>query len=171
MVRCVALALFASACATTGAAPASTGRRQEGKLSPDAPPDRPVQISGRSREDALASWRALIAPYVAKSRATYPDAKRRYLAGLRPGETFFVTTILVDGEGHFEQVFILVDKIEDGVVSGRIFSDVTTVRGFKPRDVYRCPEAEVVDWLISKPDGSEEGNIVGKFIDNLPRRI
>jgi hypothetical protein len=26
-------------------------------------------------------------------------------------------------------------------------------------------EAELLDWLITKPDGSEEGNVVGKFLD------
>jgi hypothetical protein len=179
------LLLGSGACATSGggnatqspaapaAAPAAlgTGRRQEGKLSPAAPADRPVHVAGRSPADTLASWRAVIAPYVAKSMATYPDARRRYLSGLPPGETFFVTTILVDGDGHWEQVFVLVDRIEAGVVTGRIFSDVATVHGWRPRDVYRCSEAEIVDWLISKPDGSEEGNLVGKFIDNLPRRI
>jgi len=158
-----ALSLLAAACATSG-----TGRPQEGRLSPDAPPDRPVHIAGKSPAKTLASWRALIAPYVAKARETYPDAKRRYLAGLPSGETFFVTTILSDPEGRFEQVFVLVDHIEDGVVTGRIFSDVGTVRGYKARDVYRFPETDVVDWLISKPDGSEEGNVVGKFIDGLP---
>jgi hypothetical protein len=160
----VALSLFAAACAST-----STGQPQEGKLSPDAPPDRPVHVAGKSPAKTLESWRALIAPYVAKARETYPDAKRRYLAGLPPGETFFVTTILSDSEARFEQVFILVDHIEDGVVTGRI-SDVGRVPGYKAGDVYSFPEADVVDWLISKPDGSEEGNVVGKFIDGLPGR-
>jgi hypothetical protein len=171
----LAALVLLGACATTGAAPspaaAGTGQRQEGKLSPDAPPDRPVQIVSKSPKDALAGWRAMISPYVTKARATYPDAKRRYLAGLQPGETFFVTTILVDDEGRFEQVFLLVDKIESGTITGRIFSDIATVRGYKPRDVHQVPEAEIVDWLISKPDGSEEGNLVGKFLDNPPRRI
>jgi hypothetical protein len=172
-VAIVVLALGAGACATAGPAdaPLATGQPQEGRLSPAAPADRPVRVSARSSADALASWRTLIAPYVTKARATYPDAKQRYLAGLPPGESFFVTTILVDDDRRFEQVFILVDKIEAGVVTGRIFSDISTVRGFKPRDVYRFDEADVVDWLISKPDGTEEGNLVGKFIDNLPRRI
>ncbi|HVU50218.1 MAG TPA: hypothetical protein VHL80_06010 [Polyangia bacterium] len=165
-----ALSLLVAACATTGAPASGTGRPQEGRLSPDAPADRPFHVAGKSPAEALASWRALIAPYVEKAWATYPDAKRRYLAGLPPGETFFVTTILADSAGRFEQVFILVDRIEDGVVTGRIFSDVATVHGFKPQDVYRFKESEIVDWLISKPDGSEEGNLVGKFIDNLPRR-
>jgi hypothetical protein len=29
-------------------------------------------------------------------------------------------------------------------------------------------EAAPVDGSISKPDGSEEGNVVGKFLDTLP---
>jgi hypothetical protein len=175
-------AIVGGACATTGGASrsapagagassdgsaAGTGRTQEGTLSAAAPADRPVGI----RAESLAGFQEAIAPYVAQARATYPEAKRRYLAGLPPGETFFVTTMLVDPDGHFEQVFILVDKIEAGFVTGRIFSDVATVRGFHPRDVYRFAEGQIVDWLISKPDGSEEGNLVGKYIDSLPRRI
>jgi hypothetical protein len=176
-IAVLVLACASAACATTGAAAPSapsapaagaqaTGRPQEGTLSPAAPADRPVGI----RAESLAGYREAIAPYVERARATYPDAKRRYLAGLPPGETFFVTTMLVDDDGHFEQVFILVDKIDAGFITGRIFSDVATVRGFHPRDVYRFAEAELVDWLISKPDGSEEGNLVGKYIDSLPRR-
>ncbi len=30
---------------------------------------------------------------------------------------------------------------------------------------YSFNEDELLDWLISKPDGSEEGNVVGKFLD------
>jgi hypothetical protein len=26
-------------------------------------------------------------------------------------------------------------------------------------------EPVLIDWLITKPDGSEEGNVVGKFLD------
>ena len=26
-------------------------------------------------------------------------------------------------------------------------------------------ESDVLDWTISKPDGTEEGNFVGKFLD------
>ena len=27
------------------------------------------------------------------------------------------------------------------------------------------PELEVLDWTVSKPDGTEDGNFVGKFLD------
>jgi hypothetical protein len=39
------------------------------------------------------------------------------------------------------------------------------VRGYRLRDQHAVAEAELLDWLITKPDGSEEGNVVGKFVD------
>jgi hypothetical protein len=168
MNRWLVLSLGAALCAC---ASTSTGHRQEGKLASNAPADRPVQIEGTNPEDAMANWRRQIAPYVAKAMATYPSAKRRYLAGLPAGETFFVTTILRDRDGHFEQVFVLVDRIAAGTIAGRISSDVEVVHGYKRRDAVSFPESEVVDWLISKPDGSEEGNFVGKYLDTLQQPI
>jgi hypothetical protein len=32
-------------------------------------------------------------------------------------------------------------------------------------DRYATAETELLDWLITKPDGTEEGNVVGKFLD------
>jgi hypothetical protein len=158
------LALVAGACATP-----STGHPQAVTQAPNAPADRPVQLVAPSSKRPLETWRARLAPYVAQARVTYPDAKRRYLAGLPPGESFFVTTILVRDEAHFEQVFLLVDHIADGTITGHISSDVSTLRGFKSGDLYSCAEREIIDWVISKPDGSEEGNVVGKFLDGLRR--
>jgi len=39
------------------------------------------------------------------------------------------------------------------------------VTGYKHGDTYSFPEADLLDWTISKPDGTEEGNFVGKFLD------
>jgi hypothetical protein len=108
---------------------------------------------------------AAIAPYVADAKSTYPAAKAKFLAGLPQGQYFFVTTRLHDQSGTFEQVFIAVKSIQDGVISGRIASDINLVSGYKNGDPYVFPEAELLDWLITHPDGSEEGNVVGKFLD------
>lgn len=43
------------------------------------------------------------------------------------------------------------------------------VRQYRRGDHNELKEADLVDWLISKPDGSEEGNVVGKFLDTLHR--
>ena len=131
-------------------------------LSPNAPEDRPVDARGRKEAE---EYEAAIAPYVAEGRRTYPDAKQRYLDGLPPGHAFFVVTKLRDESGASEGVFISVASIKDGRISGRIASNILGVTGYKGGDPHNFPESEVMDWLIARPDGSEEGNVVGKFLD------
>jgi hypothetical protein len=126
------------------------------------PPDQPVTVRSDPQLQKLMS---AIEPYVQKARSTYPDAKARYLAGLPSGSTFFATVQLHDAEGKMEQVFVLVDKIEAGQISGLIWNDITRVKGFVKGQRYTFPEAEIIDWTISNPDGSEEGNVVGTFLD------
>jgi len=140
---------------------ASSTLAQEALLSPNAPQDKSSSVP----TDSVAAFEAAIAPYVAHARQTYPSAKRKFQAGLPDGQSFFVTTRLHDGSGAFEQVFIAVRRIEGGMISGRIWSDIRTVRGYRYGDTYRFPEGDILDWLIAHPDGSEEGNVVGKFLD------
>jgi hypothetical protein len=166
-VSVVGATLLLGACAST-----STGQRQDGRLAKNAPKDRPIGErrgpGDASPQDPLVRWQALIAPHSQRALATYSDARQRYLNGLPPGQNFFVTIILRDRVERFEQVFVLVDKIEAGVVAGRIASDILAVEGYHRGAPLTFNEAEIVDWLISKPDGSEEGNLVGKFLDTLP---
>jgi hypothetical protein len=132
------------------------------ELSPDAPQDQPVDA--RNRKEA-EEYEAAIAPYVAEGKRTYPDAKRRYLEGLSPKYAFFVVTKLRDASGRSEQVFVSVASIKDGRITGRIANEIRAVKGYKDGDPYSFPESELLDWLIARPDGSEEGNVVGKFLD------
>ena len=135
---------------------------QNPKLSSKAPQDRPTEARGKKEAD---EYRAAIAPYVAKGRQTYPEAKKRYLAGLPTGRTFFVVTNLRDKAGTTEQVFVAVTNVRDGRITGRIATDNLTVIGYKKGDSYSFPESDLIDWLITHPDGTEEGNVVGKFVD------
>ena len=147
---------------------AGTGHRQQGALAPNAPADRPGTVRADSPDEAFSHWQTLTAPHSQEALATYPGARQRYLKGLPAGENFFVTIILRDPARRFEQVFILVGGIEGGAVTGRIASDILAVDGYRRGATLTFRETEVVDWLISKPDGSEEGNFVGKFLDTLP---
>ncbi len=131
------------------------------QLATNAPVDKPVSASATQ---ATALDRA-IAPYVAKARQSYPKAKQRYLAGLPPQHAFFVTTRLRDKSGVFEQVFIAVKTIKGGKITGTIASDLSAVKGYKRGQEYTFAEPDLLDWLIAKPDGTEEGNFVGKFLD------
>ena len=40
-------------------------------------------------------------------------------------------------------------------------------RGVREYRAETMPEDELIDWTIVHPDGSEEGNVVGKFLDTL----
>jgi uncharacterized protein DUF2314 len=127
----------------------------------NSPADRPQSLEERQ----MAAFEAAIAPYVAQAKASYPAAKVRFEQGLPKGQVFFVTTRLRDPQGRWEQVFLHVRAIRDHRVIGTIASEIQRVSGYKRGQEYSCDEDELLDWLISKPDGSEEGNVVGKFLD------
>ena len=140
----------------------ATSQQPTPQLSPNAPKDRPVETAQRCIWNAMDT---AMQPYIAQARATWPQAKQRYLAGLPPRNTFFVTALIIDDSDRREQVFIAVDSIQSGKISGRIWNRVDIVHGYRLGDRYTFPESELRDWLITKPDGSEEGNYVGKFLD------
>jgi len=130
-------------------------------ISPNAPKDKPIDV----RSGETQRFDEAIKPSVEMAKKTYPKAKESFLRGLPPKQSFFITTRLHDSRGKFEQVFIAVKEIKDGRVKGMIASDIQIVSGYKSGDLYTFPESELVDWTITKPDGSEEGNFVGKFLD------
>jgi hypothetical protein len=132
---------------------------QSPELAPNAPRDKSIRTAAEQLDQAIK-------PYVELARKTYPEAKQRFLKGLPPKHTFFITTRLHDAAGRFEQVFVAVQEITEGKIKGLIWSDIETVAGFKHGDSYAFSENELIDWTISKPDGTEEGNFVGKFLDN-----
>ena len=143
-------------------APIAAGAQRPVEVAPNAPADVPVGVAAECQRDAM---NLAMAPYVARARATYPAARARFLAGLPRGHTFFVTTRLSDAAGHSEQVFIAVDSIADGRIAGRIWNHVMLVAGYRIGQRYALAEPDLVDWLIARPDGSEEGNVVGNFMD------
>jgi hypothetical protein len=143
-------------CATTLAAqgdPAPQGN--------PAPPDKPI---AEATED-VAKYEAAIAPYIQKARETLPDAKKRYLDGLPKGQILYVTIRLTDPQGRFEQAFVKVNSWTGTVIKGALASDMDLVKKYKKGDALTCRDSQVMDWTISKPDGTEEGNFVGKFLD------
>lgn len=136
---------------------------QEVYVAPNAPKDKPINAAGSEAEQIEAA----IKPYIEKARTTYPQAKARFQSGLAPKHTFFITARLYDSSKRFEQVFIAVNEIKDGRISGVIASEIRLVSGFKEGDAYSFPESELIDWTITKPDGTEEGNFVGNFLDSF----
>lgn len=132
-----------------------------------APADQSVLVAS-SPAEASAALRAFdkhIAPAVKQGRATLPQAKHRFLQGLPAGQTFFVTTRLTDPDGTYEQVFVRVQRWQEKQVTGLIANEVGTVKNFQQNQQITFPESAVLDWTISHPDGTEEGNYIGKLLD------
>jgi hypothetical protein len=135
---------------------------------PKTPKDKPVHAP--DAQQAIDVDRA-IQPYVAKARKTYPTAKKRFLAGLPPKYLFSLTTKLWDrSHTKFEVVFVVADQIKDGTVIGHLVTHTKQSVGYNFGDQISFPESQVMDWTIVHPDGTEEGNVVGKFMDTYQPR-
>ena len=132
------------------------------------PPDVPVALS---TQRLLAAYEKMIAPSIAKARATYPGAKKRFLAGLPPGHRFSVRIPLIDRDGKREDSFIRVETIKGGNITGVINSHLELVTSYKTGQRITFPESIIDNWLILRPDGTEEGNAVGKFLDLHRKKI
>jgi hypothetical protein len=132
------------------------------------PPDKPLTVRGQALVDAMDR---AAAPYITKARATYPAAKKRYLAGLPPNHIFAVSVRLYQTdkksrEKRHETVLVVVDAIKGGSIEGRINGNLVLLTNYRPGERIRIPESELMNWLILRPDGTEEGNYVGKFLEH-----
>jgi hypothetical protein len=60
---------------------------------------------------------------------------------------------------------VRVTSWKDDVIEGVEASDLELLKHHEKGEKLKCKESDVLDWTISKPDGTEEGNFVGKFLD------
>jgi uncharacterized protein YegJ (DUF2314 family) len=136
------------------------------KLAKNAPVDKshPIESSEKQKQ-----YEKMIAPYVEQALKTLPGAKQRFLSGLKPGEVFFLVTRIYDKDGKMEQVFIRIKKWDNENIKGLIGNDLYCVKEYRRGQMIDFKEKDVLDWVISKPDGSEEGNFIGKFLDTLSK--
>jgi hypothetical protein len=110
-----------------------------------------------------------------RARSQLPEVRRRFRDGLPKGQSLFVTTLVKNpaGGGGGEQIFVqVVDWNDDQGPKGVIASEVRTP-GLHYGDLTMVLDAAIRDWTISHPDGSEEGNALGKYIEehrSAPRR-
>ena len=121
-------------------------------------PDQPVDTHVREMDRQIA-------PAVKQARATLPQTKRRYLAGLPAGTTLYVTTRISDTDGDpQEQVFVKVTQWRGTVIKGVLDNDLQAVKTFRRGETVTVQEAAVLDWTINGPGGRQEGNYVGKLL-------
>src|SRR5437867_1746311 len=86
-------------------------------LSDNAPRDKPIGLA-KCHADA---YERATAPLTKEARATFGDARQRFLAGLPPKWTMFVRARLRDSTGRYEDTFVVVDSISGSRIVGRIW--------------------------------------------------
>lgn len=135
----IALAIVSASCMT----------HSSGVGNPPIPPATGVTTEDKSQLAALS--------YVDRARAAFPEAKRRFLEGLPEGYELRVTADLKDSVGRRMNNLIVVDKIEDGLVTGHWWEGMA--RGvYDAKDIYTFSERDIIDWAIKRPNGVIEGN-------------
>ncbi len=132
------------------------------------PKDRLITVN----KTTLSELEAAIAPHIAEAKRTYPIARKQFLDGLLDKQLFLVTVRLHDPDGKYEQVFIRVANIdkEKNLITGQIGNVLGVVHTFQKGQTIEFSENDVVDWTILKEDGTEEGNYVGKFLDEYQKK-
>ena len=130
----------------------------------DAPPPAPS-----AQAQPIAASRKPLAdhglqPLVDKARETYPAARKTFAAGLPRGDKFFVRVQLEDATGATDYAVLRVRTIIDGVIKGNIYSAPKKVAGFQFGQPCDVPEGEILDWIIARADGGEEGDLMAKIL-------
>lgn len=116
--------------------------------------------------EAYTAFERAAAPYIEKARETYPDAKHRFLSGQLGTSPLFVTIRLAEN-GRYEDSFVRVLYIDEksGDISGKIANEIQILHNYHYDQRIIVHEADIRDWTIANPDGSQEGNVLGKFTD------
>lgn len=131
------------------------------QMSEKAPVDDPMIFNSTKEGD---DFNARIAPLIVRARNTWPDAKARFEKNR--STLLFVSHKLVDPQKREETVFVHVKSVAAGFIRGVIASEIGIVSGYRHGDEMIIPEMQILDWTISLPDGREDGNLIGKYIDS-----
>lgn len=116
--------------------------------------DKPMDVT-KSMADELDKYRI-------RARQTLGHFNEKLKA--HTDKEYYVITRLYEGD-YYEQVFVYVAKLEQGAYIGTIASEPMGKVNFKRGAPITVSESDVVDWVVVKQDGTEEGNLLGKMID------
>ena len=129
-----------------------------------APTDKSVRTTSEAENARLDK---AIEPYVAKARAGLPALKKRFDGGMPKDEMLMLTIRVYDPDKKFEQVFVTVQSWTDKEVTGTIASELMGIKSKKMGDEVTFDPKEILDWTIERSDGTEDGNVVGNFLNTF----
>jgi hypothetical protein len=114
--------------------------------------------------EAVARFVTRLSPFARHARATFPEAKRRFVANRESGAVLALMIVVQDERGFFEPAYVRVSHIEGSMIYGRLDSVIDLVRGARFGSRAEMDESNLVDWVLASRDGSVEGNILGKYL-------
>lgn len=128
-------------------------------------------VGGFAAEDQLfgmsPEMSKVIVPYIEKAKATFPEVKKKYIAGdyVREKRQLDVQIELTDKNGDREMVFIVVTQCLGNRFQGIIVNDIQLLKEYKNGDTLSFSQDQVKNWVVVDSKGNEEGNFVGKAIE------
>ncbi|WP_407442410.1 hypothetical protein [Fibrobacter sp.] len=129
------------------------------------PKDNPLAI----REGNQDKFAQMIAPYIEMAKRTFPDVKKKFLAGVYQKEhrILQVQITLSDKNGLNEMTFMKVLGCKGDFFKGVINNDLRMVKGYAYGDTISFMQNEILNWVVQDSTGREEGNFVGKAIEAI----
>jgi hypothetical protein len=133
----------------------------QGPSAPVVLTDAPTAPAGL-REKLVRADSALAEP-LQQARRTLTQVRKRYTAGLANGEKCLVMVRVQASDTSFRQVQARVIGWRNGAVQALISpTPKATVADLRP---VSFPETAVLDWTILQPNGRQEGNFIGRYLD------
>jgi uncharacterized protein YegJ (DUF2314 family) len=99
-----------------------------------------------------------------------PGVKRRFQAGLRPGETLLVKYGFPTGDGGHEYMWVAVDTWKGGHLRGNLANDPELRRDLRAGQTIDLAEQDVFDWMIQLPKGGTEGGYTTTVVKQEGRK-
>ncbi|WP_428307829.1 DUF2314 domain-containing protein [Lacipirellula sp.] len=98
------------------------------------------------------------------ARAKLSDLQKGFDAGLKSGELLLVKAPFKTADGDREFMWVEVSSWKGDEISGTLQNEPFNVPDLKAGQKVTVSQAEVFDYLLSRPDGTEEGNETMKLI-------
>ena len=114
---------------------------------------------------ALTRDESALADPVREALRTLPQAKKRFLAGLANGDQFLLSVRVVDTDTSFRQATARVLGWHDSTVQALLLPSAANSVGPTEPTPVSFPETAVLDWMLLRASGREEGNYVGRYTD------
>jgi uncharacterized protein YegJ (DUF2314 family) len=102
----------------------------------------------------------------AHERATseLPAVRRRFDAGLKPGEVLFFKHGFPTSTGDREYIWVVVNRWEGDKITAQVANDPNDVPGLLIGMTVMLGEADIFDWMIQLPDGRSVGGYTTQVV-------